>query len=154
MTEHDLQRARALLIKHEGRRARVYDDATGKDLARGAVLVGLPTIGVGRNLLGKGLTPAEQDFLLDNDIAEALGGLTAAFPWFSACTPARQLALVDFAFNEGIAGLHRSPKMLAALASRDYATAAAELVDGPWARQVGPTRSGDLQALILRGDFS
>lgn len=142
MTSDDLAMLRALLIRHEGRRLQVYADS-----------LGIPTIGVGRNLRDKGITPSECDLLLENDIADVLGALTHAFPWFTTLNAARQLALVDMTFNVGPGGLLKSPKMLAALAAGDYPTAVTEMLDGPWSTQVGQ-RAQDLAAIIRTGVLS
>ena len=46
-----------MLIKHEGLRNFVYNDS-----------IGIPTIGVGRNLKSRGITNAEAMYLLNNAI--------------------------------------------------------------------------------------
>ena len=44
------------LIPEESERYFVYDDATGKTILKGSTVVGNPTIGIGRNLSGEGLS--------------------------------------------------------------------------------------------------
>ncbi len=139
MTPAILAALRAMLKRHEGVRSTVYTDTAG-----------IPTIGVGRNLRDKGLSSPEVDYLLDNDILETSAFLVKTFPWFVALDTPRSMALIDMTFNVGPAGLLKSPKMLAAFASGDYATAAEEALDGPWAAQVG-ARATELAAIMRTG---
>ena len=59
------------------------------------------TIGVGRNLDDKGISPEEIDFLLTNDIADTLADC-GRLDYFDALDPARQLVVADMVFNLGI----------------------------------------------------
>ena len=56
---------------HEGVKNHVYKDH-----------LGIETIGVGRNLVDRGLTDEEVDFLLSNDIALVETELDKAMPWW------------------------------------------------------------------------
>ena len=77
----NVRRLRETLIAHEGLRLTVYDDATGETIGPGTRMQGIPTVGVGRNLLDRGLTRQEAHYLLDNDIAHTVAELHRAFPW-------------------------------------------------------------------------
>lgn len=99
--------------------------------------VGKTTIGVGRNLTDVGLSDAEIDFLLANDIQKVLTQLQARLPYFEALDPARQGVLVNMAFNLGFAGLEGFPRMLSAFAQGDWERAASEMLESLWATQVG-----------------
>ena len=59
-----------LISDHEGVILKVYDDATGQELKAGDILIGHPTIGVGRNVAkdGLGISQEEAEFMLMNDI--------------------------------------------------------------------------------------
>jgi len=122
---------RAQLRRHEGtgpmRQGRFlpYRDTVGK-----------LTIGYGRNLEDVGISQAEADFQLENDLDDRARMLASLLPWFSALDAVRQRALVDMAFM-GTAKLLTFRKMLAALGQGDYATAAAEARDSLWATQGG-----------------
>jgi lysozyme len=118
---------REQLIRDEGRRLRPYRDSVGK-----------LTIGVGRNLDDVGISPAEADFLLDNDIARATAEVRTFLPWTETLDEVRREALVNMAFNLGIGGLLGFRLMLAALRGGDYASAAAEVLESRYAQQVGP----------------
>lgn len=128
-------KARELLYQHEGVRAFPYDDATGKPIVVG----GYVTIGVGRNLNAKPLTEDEIDYLLSNDVADAIQiarDVIGSTHWYKLSEP-RQLALVDMAFNLGPRGLAGFTKMLEAMRDGDYTLAAKEALESKWAKQVG-----------------
>ena len=56
------------------------------------------------------------------------------------------------AFNLGVAGLLKFKKMIAALEKRDYDTAAIEMLDSQWAKQVGQ-RSQELSRQMRTGKW-
>ena len=93
------------LTRDEGMRLTVYDDATGAPLKINSVVQGHPTIGIGRALDVRGITPDEAKYLLANDIAAFTLGLQQAYVWFNGLDDVRQRALVNMAFNIGLAGL-------------------------------------------------
>lgn len=128
------------LVRDEGLRLRVYSDTKG-----------IPTIGIGRNLL-KGISREEAYHLANNDIEEVVADLDRAIPWWAKLDEVRQRALVNLAFNMGIARLLGFHKMLSALQAVDFTTAAAELLDSHWKTDVGPERSGRIHAMILTGE--
>lgn len=129
-------RLRAQLQLHEGRRAFVYQDTVGK-----------ATIGVGRNLVDRGLSDDEINLLLDNDITAAYNEAVRIIPGFNTLSEDRQHALIDMIFNLGAAGLLKFKKFLAAIEARDFERAATEMMDSKWARQVGQ-RAETLKAMI------
>lgn len=112
------------LIRDEGRRLKPYKDS-----------LGILTIGVGRNLDDVGLSAAEVDFMLDNDIAARRQSLSR-FDWFTGLDEARQGVVINMSFM-GIPRLLAFYKMIAALEVHDYERAAAEMLDSKWAGQVG-----------------
>jgi lysozyme len=65
----------------------------------------------------------------------------------------RQRALADLVFNMGMSRLHGFVKTLDALQRRDYETAAEELLDSNYAKQVG-ARSVRVAEMIRTGDDS
>jgi lysozyme len=138
-----------LIRSHEGERQFVYDDADGTAIHSGSVVKGNPTVGVGRNLAGKGLSPDEIAYLLNNDIREVQTFL-ATFPWYRRLNPVRQAALTDMAFNLGTKGFAAFAHMIAAVAAKDYATAAAAMLDSKAARQL-PKRYGQLAQMLKSG---
>ncbi len=139
MTSRDRQALVDQLLEHEGFRLRVYNDS-----------LGIPTIGCGRNLRDRGITKDEALTLLNNDVDECIYDL-ASFGWFITLDPVRQRALVDLRFNLGPSKLRGFTKMLSALASSDWATAAKELIASHWAEQVQPARRDRLLRMIRDG---
>lgn len=138
MTPETLVTLRLMLKKHEGVRSTFYLDT-----------LGIPTIGVGRNLRDKGLSAAEVDYLLDNDVMEIEHALRQQFVWFAGLSVARQLALIDMAFM-GPKKLEQFPQMVAAFASGDYPEAARQMLASKWADQVG-ARAVELAAIVRTG---
>ena len=114
------------LIDHEGMELEVYEDS-----------LGIATIGIGRNLVDRGITEDEARFLCNNDIDIVERELVAEFPIVAELDSIRQRVLIDMAFNVGVPRLTGFRKMWAAIHCGDYAEAAVEMMDSKWARQVG-----------------
>lgn len=132
---------REQLIRDEGIRLRPYTDTRGK-----------LTIGCGRNLTDKGISPDEMDYLLDHDIEEAKRGVLTALPWAMGLDEPRFAVLVNMAFNMGLRGMLGFRKMLEAVAQADYESAAAELLDSTYAQQVGQ-RAQRLARQLVTGEW-
>lgn len=135
-----MNRLQRLLIRHEGYEAKPYDDGLGN-----------LTIGVGRNLSDLGLSRDEVLYLLDNDLNRCDRELKYNFKWYPDLCPVRQDAMVNLCFNLGLPRLKTFKKALAAMAEEKFDTAADEFLDSKWARQVGPTRSGEIASMIRTG---
>jgi lysozyme len=101
------------LKKEEGFRSRIYTDTEGH-----------PTIGYGCNL-DSGLTERAASALLEAQVNELHGSLMGQ-SWYATLDDPRRSALLDIAFNAGVAGLLKFPRMLAAIGTRDWTTAANE----------------------------
>lgn len=130
----------ALLRKHEGFRAKPYRDTTGH-----------LSIGFGRNLDDVGISYEEATQLLQNDISRTSRALRYALPWVTKLDAVRAAALIDMAFM-GVGTLLTFKKFLAALEAGDYETAAKEMLDSLWARQVG-ARARELADMIRTGRY-
>jgi lysozyme len=115
-----------MLIKHEGLKLFVYNDS-----------VGIPTIGVGRNLKDRGITKEEALYLLDNDIKDFTTKLTKALPWFETLPQDAKTVLIDMGFNLGIGGLLGFKQTLALIQKGDYKGASLSMLKSKWADQVG-----------------
>lgn len=121
----------------------VYDDS-----------LGYATIGVGhcvdhRN--GGAISPAASQFILEEDIANAIADLNNALPWWEQLDPIRQRVLVNMCFNLGIVKLQRFVKFLAAMRVGNWAVAAKEMQNSVWWGQVG-ARAVRLQQMVLTGE--
>ena len=111
---------------------------------------GIWTIGIGRNLEHVGVSIAEAEFMLSNDIDTAIDELTRAFEWFGDVDEVRQRVLVNMAFNLGITWIKGFSKFLAAMKAGDWETAAVEMMDSRWSKQVG-ARAERLRDMVLSG---
>lgn len=138
MTSDELDHLRSMLIGHEGLKLKVYNDT-----------LGIPTIGVGRNLRDKGISPSEAQFLCENDIADVTGALVHLFPWFLSLSSPRQMALIDMGFM-GPDKLRGFTGMIAAIQANDFQTASAQMLNSKWAAQVG-VRATDLAKIMRNG---
>jgi lysozyme len=139
MTTDDRVQLEAQLIRHEGLKLKVYLDT-----------LGIPTIGVGRNLRDRGISMATAMQMLAEDIDEIEIRLRQALPWFDRLDAVRQRALIDMGFM-GLAKLLKFRRMLAALKAGEWERAAAEALDSKWAQQVGPRRSGTVARMLQTG---
>jgi len=151
------------LIQHEGLRLQVYEDS-----------LGIATIGIGRNLEDRGITPEELDwmdipnmaivhtmgiteadamYLAQNDVQIVEEELLRAHPCVDRLDAVRQLVLVDMAFNLGVPRLCKFKKMWAAVEAEDFPTAAKEMLDSRWANQV-KSRATKLAHAMHHGEFN
>ncbi len=149
------QQLRAELHGDEGIKLKVYDDATGRPIGPGTLVQGNPTIGVGRNLAGRGLSPAESEQMLSNDLAQCEADLAPGLPWITLLTPARQTVIYTLYFNVGLGNPARFeakwPNFLAQMKAGQFAAAADNLESSqPWATEVG-TRAKRLAELVRFG---
>ncbi len=139
----------------EGIKLKVYDDATGKPIGPGTVVRGNPSIGVGRNLSGRGITGAESEQLLTNDLVQCEADLAPGLPWITTLTPGRQTVIYSLYFNTGLGNPARFvakwPNFLAQMKAGQFDQAADNLESTqPWASEVGP-RARRLGELVRYG---
>lgn len=141
------------LLGSEGLVLRAYDDATGRVIAPGTTVRGFVTVGIGRNLIGRGITRDEAFYLCANDQAAVLVELDRLIPWWRELVEARQLVLADMAYNMGAERFVRGwPHFLAAVKAGDWKEAARLMRESRWAAQVGD-RDVILTRLMLEGHF-
>jgi len=151
------------LVAHEGLRLQVYKDTLGID-----------TIGIGRNLEGRGISEEELDwmdipnmdaiyehgiseadatYLAQNDVQIVEEELLRAHPCVESLDAVRQLVLIDMAFNLGVPRLCKFKKMWAAIHENKFDVAAKEMLDSRWANQV-KSRSVKLAHAMHHGEFN
>lgn len=128
-----------MIKRHEGVRRIAYQDP-----------LGVQTIGVGHNL-SKPLTDQAISQILQDDVQDAHNECLHAFPWFADLTEPRQWVMIDLCFNLGLPRLLGFRKVLQAMALGEYETAANELLDSLWAKQV-KSRALELAAMLRGGD--
>lgn len=144
------------LLLHEGLRLNPYRCPAGK-----------LTIGIGRNLDDNPLTPEERKvlgdwehgitreaafFLLRNDIGKLEKELRKSIGFWEQLDDERQYALLDIAFNVGVAGLLKFKKMLGFLWMGEYRQAACECLNSKYAKDTG-RRAKRIAKTIETGRF-
>lgn len=112
------------LRRDEGVRPFPYVDTKGKI-----------TIGIGRNLTAKGISPAIIEEMYREDFAETQI-LNSRLPWFRNIDPIRQAVFENMAFNLGFVGLEKFENLLRFAARGDWEYAAAEILSSEWSGQV------------------
>ena len=106
---------------------------------------GFLTIGYGHNIYaGNGpdikeddrITEKEAEKLLELDLRAVGTSLDSALAGWRKLDEPRQAVLLNMAFNLGVRGLLGFRKALAAVKAGDFETAAAEMLDSKWRRDV------------------
>ena len=139
----------AYLKAEEGLRLKAYKDT-----------VGVWSIGYGANLEAMGLTDAtaakmeitrfQAEEYLRAEASKAVMGVEAAFPWWAGLDPVRQAIVVAMAYQLGLQGVRGFKKFIAAIQAKDFAKAAAEMMDSKWARQT-PNRAARAALMMKDG---
>lgn len=128
-----------LLKKHEGLRLKPYRCTSNK-----------LTIGYGRNLEDRGITVAEAEYLLDNDIAEATAQARTLVSNFDQLSENRQAVLIDMTFNMGIDEMRNWRVTLGFVEAGDFKAAAYNMRLSRWFKQVG-SRATELIQMMENG---
>ena len=128
-----------LLLAHEGKVNHAYQDH-----------LGYWTIGVGRLIdqrKGGGLSDAEVDYLLENDIDRIVEQLEHTLPYWDELPERVQVALASMAFQMGVAGLFGFRRMLGHIENKNWTEASREALNSKWANQT-PSRSSEIAEMI------
>lgn len=126
---------------HEGLELYPYTDTTGH-----------LTIGVGRNLDDRGISHDEAMVLLRNDVEAVEAELEENLPVIEDLNAARQMVIINMAFNLGVPTLLVFDNMIAALQAGQFDVAAEEMLDSLWADQVGE-RAAELATVMRTGSL-
>lgn len=132
-----------MIKEHEGVVPHAYQDSRG-----------YWTIGVGRLIdkaLGSGLSDAEIDYLLANDIKRCRAE-AEQYPWFNKMNEPRQAVILSMLFNLGKPRFDKFQNMQAALLVGDYTLASHEMLDSRWASQVG-RRAIEMSEMMESGEW-
>lgn len=136
----------ARIIRHEGWKPFIYDDANGERVVPGYTMVGNATFGYGFTSINK----PQAAPMLEAKIAEATVDARALFKGFDALDRIRQEALIEMVYQLGATRLAGFVRMIAAVAVRDWQRAYAEAKDSRWARQT-PERAEEVAQMLLTG---
>ncbi len=118
--------------------------------------VGIATLGYGRNLVHRGISEGEAQFLLGNDLIEFAAELedhsdfADLFCEGGFLDQVRQEVLLNMAFNMGVAGLAKFVNFLAAVRRKDWVEAKKQMLNSKWAGQVH-ARADRLAEQLLTG---
>jgi lysozyme len=132
--------------KDEGLRLKAYPDP----------ISGREPWTIGYGYAGAGVTPdtvwtqEQADDALTNMIAQVEGSLDKAFPWWRDMEDLRQDVLANMTYNMGIGGVSNFKHALSAMQAADYPTAADQMLDSQWAKQV-PNRANRLATQMRTG---
>lgn len=118
----------SLLKDFEGLVLKPYKDTVGKT-----------SIGWGRNLDDVGISHEEATAMLTHDIERATAQ-ARRFEWFDGLDAVRQDVVVMMVFNIGIGNFEKFKNLIRAIESKEWNTAAYELFNSLWAKQVQPSR--------------
>lgn len=115
--------------------------------------LGYWTTGIGRLIdkrRGGGISDAEAETLLRNDIARIRAELDRSLPWWRTLDPVRQRALQNMAFQMGVGELAGAHLTMPLIRDGKYAEAAARLRQWKWAKQT-PSRAARVIKMIETG---
>jgi lysozyme len=113
---------------------------------------GYLTIGIGRNLDGKGITYSEARYMLKNDLDECRWDLEGLFPGQFDCLPDHvQEVLVNMRFQLGTGGFRSFKRFIAAVRGWDFVKAQKEMLDSKWAKTDTPERAQELAEVLRHG---
>jgi len=135
----NVEKIRALLTLHEGRRNKMYLDSRG-----------IQTIGIGHNLRDRTISDRAVDLIFEDDLDEHVADLFRAFPWAKDLDEVRQAAAIDLAFNMGIQTLSTFKNTMAAFRVGNWEATALGLENSRWYSQVG-TRAPRIVKMIRSG---
>jgi len=116
------------------------------------------SLGYGRNLDTNGISEAEAEFMLSNDLLMVEGELKDE-GWYNQLDETRRAVVLNMAFNLGKPKLLKFSKFIGRLSDNDYEGASKEMVTGSdgvspskWASQVGK-RAYELADQMRTGEW-
>lgn len=133
----------------EGLRLFVYDDATGKSIVPGTIVIGHPSIGYGRALDLHGISKDEALLLLHNSENEVYLALER-FSWFNNLSPMRKIVIEEMAYNLGVGNVLNFKNMIDAIVAQDWQSAANEILKSKAAMTL-PKRYSNFASEMLAG---
>ena len=132
----NIQRLREQLIIDEGVKYEVYNDH-----------LGYPTFGIGHLItetdeeygksIGTLVSKERVNEVFDRDVAIYISEAKKVFPNLEQLPEEAQQVIVNMTFNMGAPRLAKFKKFIAGVNAGDWNTAAIEMMDSRWAKQVG-----------------
>lgn len=145
LNNHDLMtKGIAQIRRHEGLVLHAYKDS-----------LGYLTIGIGRLIdkrKGGGISEAEAQFLLQNDVSTVLTALVKNIDFWDKLNSPRQAVLMNMSFQMGVQGLLKFSRTLALVKAGQYDQAADNMLKSLWAKQT-PNRAGEMAEQMRTGKW-
>jgi lysozyme len=141
MTPESKLKLRNLLIQNEQFKQFPYTDTTGH-----------LTIGIGRNLVGRGISYTEALYLLDDDVDYFSSKLSLLLSFFDSLDDSRQICIIDMCFNVGLVGFLNFHEMITACENKDYIEASKQILNSKAAKQA-PERYQQLAKIMATGEL-
>lgn len=129
----DFELAKSMLTFEEGDKRFIYDDVTGQRVYAGE---GILTGGIGHNFESRPMSDAVVNIIFNEDWSIALETCQTIFRNYMTLSQARQLALLNMAFNLGEYHLVTFKKMTEAILALDFDKASDEILNSLWATQL------------------
>ena len=124
-----LDKAKEMLLRHEGMVLQVYKDSLGYD-----------TIGVGRCLDKNGISEEEAMYLLENDLSRVVKNLDKIWHAWRVMPERARLVCIDMSFQMGITGFMNFRQTRALMEMGCWLEASEELLRSKYATQT-PNRA-------------
>ncbi len=135
-----MEKATALIARHEGLRLKPYKDSVGKI-----------SIGYGRNLEDVGISEAEAESMLTQDVTIAYAD-AQKFEWFKDLNGPRRAVIVNMIFNLGFTRFNGFKNTILFIEKGMFIAAGEEMLDSKWAKQV-KGRALELSGMMKTGDW-
>jgi len=129
-------KALELIKRQEGLRLHPYDDN------------GDQSIGYGRNLTSVGITEAEAEHLLLNDLDRVLDEVRSRYDYFDGLSENRQIAVLSLAYNLGATRHAKFVNHHGKMAAGLYAEGASEIYPNSLYAQQVPNRAKEIAEII------
>jgi lysozyme len=130
--------------RHEGLVLNAYQDS-----------LGWWTIGYGRLIdkrKGGGISEAEAEFLLKNDISNVVSSLKRQITFWDRLNAPRQAVLMNMAFQLGVVGLLKFKRTLSLIEAGQFTEAAEGMMTSLWAKQT-PRRAQEMANQMRTGKW-
>jgi lysozyme len=143
MTPDARQRLKQMLLRDEKYEQYPYVDSTGH-----------LTIAIGQNIspTGDGISLPAALFMVDEKISTLNDKFCHFFPWFLKLNDARQIVLLNMAFNLGFEGFLKFHEVILALQGGHVEDAAIHMLDSKWADETGD-RATRLANIMRTGEI-
>ncbi len=125
ISEELYKKVKEKIVSEEGTRNRMYKDTRG-----------IPTIGIGHNLLDNKISNETIDVIFRDDLNEVTKQLDNEFSWWREHPEEVQIFMIDFVFNVGINTAKSFKNTMQLIQNKKYKEASESLMKSKYAQQV------------------